>query len=183
MNEPRRIVVRSGAPRVVIGSRSGHHVRLAAETVALIAEHRPKSIIGTDGTSVRVDCARTSIRAGGMGVQGPPGPAGSSIPAIAFAYGDAEREVWAPTAPGLLTYVRLIVTTPFDGAGAQLAIGTASDPAAALPPEFSDLSQALEYENTPDLRLAAGEGIRVAITPGAGATTGAGLLLLEFLPD
>jgi hypothetical protein len=39
-----------------------------------------------------------------------------------------------------------------------------------------------QYETVPDFDLSEGDGVRIYITPGTGATQGAGFLLIEFVP-
>lgn len=77
----------------------------------------------------------------------------------------------------------MLVDEVFDGIGAQLELGTAADPDIAMPAGYSDLSALQEFETSPDVHLAAGEAVHLTITPGSGASAGAGRLLLEFLPD
>lgn len=117
------------------------------------------------------------------GPQGPPGAPGGSIAPIDFAYGDAPRAVWTPESSGLLMLARLIILQAFNGVGAAIIVGTQTQPDAAMPSNYNDPSRAFEYENTPDIRLAAGESIFLTITPGSGATAGAGTLILGFLPN
>lgn len=117
------------------------------------------------------------------GPQGPRGAPGSSIPVIAFAYGDAPSIIWTADVEGLLDNVRLIIDVPFDGVGAQIVVGTAVAADDALAADMNLPTMPYEYENTPDVHLAAGASVWLTIVPGAGATQGSGRLLIHFLPD
>lgn len=159
-------------------------ITLGNATVAKINANRPNTVVQPRNTPVNVTDRPTLVKAGGgMGVQGVRGEPGGSIPAISFSFGDAAHTVWTPDAPGLLTYLRILIDTAFDGEGAAIIVGTLSEPDAAMPADYSNPAALQEFENTPDIRLDAGEGVRLAITPGSGATQGAGRLILQFLPD
>ncbi|MCS7001218.1 MAG: hypothetical protein NZ518_00060, partial [Dehalococcoidia bacterium] len=84
--------------------------------------------------------------------------------------------------PGILTVCRVRVVVAFDDPSATISIGTGAMPGAVMPSSFVDLRQALEYENTPDLQLSAGEQVIVTITPGF-STQGSGQVFLEFVPQ
>jgi hypothetical protein len=175
---PTTVVVRGGGSAVI---------RLSRDTVAKIKNNRPNVAVAGGGSTIAVQDRRSVVRTGGaMGVQGPQGEPGLSgggtISPIAFSYGDASSAVYIPSADGTLTVARLVITTPFDGAGAHLALGTLAVPGAALATTDSDPATAGEYEVTADLELSAGEALRLTITPGAAATAGAGLLYLTFIP-
>lgn len=175
---------RKGGANITIGGGSSKRITLDDRTVAKINDNRPRNVVQRRDTPVTVVERDTIVRAGGgMGAQGRPGAPGGSIPAITFGFGDAPRVVYAPTTSGVLVNARLKIDAPFNGAGAEIRIGISGDAEAVLAAADSDPSRALEYENTPDLRLVAGQGVVLAITPGAGATAGAGQLFLTFLPD
>ena len=168
------VQVRGGGQRVITLSR---------DTVALIEKHRPRLVTENRSPTVQVQDRRPTVITGGTGLQGKPGAPGASIPAVQFYFGDAPRIVWTPERAGILTYARIKIEQPFNGAGAMIAVGTQADPVAAMPVDYSVPFRADEYENTPDIRLAAGKGVLLTITPGVGATAGAGMLFLDFLPD
>ena len=69
----------------------------------------------------------------------------------------------------------------FDGAP-TIRVGTLAQPGAAMGSDANDPTAAGEYEVTADLRLSAGESLLLTISPG-GATQGAGLIYLTFIPD
>lgn len=85
-------------------------------------------------------------------------------------------------APTLLASVELDVRTPFNGAGAQLSIGQPGQPGRFMSASENDPAFAAQYEVFPNLELAPGEGIYLFITPGAGTTQGAGVVILNLVP-
>lgn len=185
-----------GQTVVTVQDNGSTVVTLDQQTVARINANRPQTVVGgSGGTTVGAQSSAvaveggTTVVAGGaaMGVQGPQGEPGLSgggtIPPVAFSYGDAAGTIYTPGDAGTLTTARVVITTPFDGAGAALILGTVGDPDGIMPATDNDPTEAGEYEATADFPLAAGEGIRLTITPGAGASQGAGLIYLEFIPD
>lgn len=178
------VTVRGGSTRVGISGGVSQRVTLDRRTTAEIADHRTQALVKVSNAPVDVVRRDTTVKTGGgMGVQGPKGEPGGTIPAMHFSFGDAAHAVWTPDSPGLLTYVRLIIDTPFDGVDAAIVVGTAAQPDAAMPAGYSDPAAMQEFENTPDIHLGAGEGVHLSITPGSGATQGAGRLILQYLPD
>ena len=146
----------------------------------------PAPVVIIQGESRPVQLVRPIVRVTDIverGPQGPRGQAGSNITPIDFTFGDASSIVWVPGDAGLLSLVRLFITVPFNGVGAAISVGTASDPEALMPAAFCDPTAEQGFENTPDVELASGEGVRLVITPGTGATAGAGVLLLQFLTE
>ncbi|AWR86264.1 hypothetical protein [Meiothermus taiwanensis] len=85
-------------------------------------------------------------------------------------------------APTLLAGAELDVRTPFNGAGAQLSIGQPGQPGRFMSASENDPAFAAQYEVFPNLELAPGEGIYLFITPGAGTTQGAGVVILNLVP-
>lgn len=117
------------------------------------------------------------------GVQGPPGPAGvSGRVVVPFAYGDATPQpVFTAPAAGTDMRVSIVIDTPFNGAGAALQVGTAAQPGALMPAAYNDPATAATYEAAPNATLASGEAIVLTITPGAGATQGAGRVVFDAI--
>lgn len=102
---------------------------------------------------------------------------------VGFAYGDASpATIYTPSADAVFTLCRVVIDTPFDGAGAALAVGTAADPEILMPASNNGPAIAASFESTPDTIVDAGTDIRVTITPGAGATAGAGRIILDSIP-
>ena len=156
-----------------------------------IVQRNDGNLVLVQGQPSTVMLDRPSARTLQITVPGPPGPPGADgqpgadaagqIPPHAFAWGDAPQAVFTAGADGVLTVCRLQMTTPVNGAGASLIVGTAAVPDAALPASWNNPYTAYEFENTPDLALVAGEQVLLTITPGT-ASQGAGLLFLAFLP-
>lgn len=124
---------------------------------------------------------------GAPGPTGPQGPQGASGAVagrvvVPFAYGDATPQAiyTAPDAGTSLT-VRVVIDTPFNGVGAALSVGTTALPGALVPPAFVDPTTAATYEAAPDADLITGEAILLTITPGAGATQGAGRVIFDAI--
>ena len=102
---------------------------------------------------------------------------------IPFAFGDATpADIYIPHEAGVLTLARVQVTTPFDGVGAEIQIGTAADPDAFVGAADVDLAVPASWEVLPDATVAAGEPITLTLIPGAGATAGAGRILIDTFP-
>jgi hypothetical protein len=177
-------VVQRGSSIVKIGGITPRQITLSRDTIAEINSNRPRVVPLARPTNVEVPQRPTDVTVnGGMGVQGQRGEPGSSIPVITFAWGDAPRTVWTPAAPGVLTLVRLDILTRFNGDSPTIIVGTLADSSAAMPANENDPTTVAKYSRNADLRLTAGQGVVLTITPGAGASAGDGLLILEFLPD
>lgn len=102
---------------------------------------------------------------------------------IPFAYGDATpADIYVPHEAGVLTLVRVQITTPFDGIGAAITLGTAADPDAFVTADDIDPAMAASWEVLPDANVAAGEPITLTLIPGTGATAGAGRILIDTFP-
>lgn len=173
------ITVRAGgsAPQVV---------RVSPQTVARVSAARAAIVAAGGSAAVSIEQSPNRVSIGGVaGVQGPPGPAGTpggTIQPIAFSYGDASGAIYEPSASGTITVVRLVIEAPFNGAAPSLQLGTLASPAAAMAATDNDPSSAGEYEVTADLRLAAGEPLRITVAPD-GSTQGSGRIYLTFIPD
>jgi hypothetical protein len=121
---------------------------------------------------------------GPMGPIGPAGPASDgTIAPISFSYGDAPGVVFTPSEDGTLTYARVVFETAFDGASPAFKLGTLADDDCVMATHQNDPLEVGEYEVTADAPLVAGQSVYIAITPGAGASQGAGLIYLTFIPD
>lgn len=125
---------------------------------------------------------------GEQGEDGAPGVAGPSgegqYPVVPFSFGDAPAIVMALTADnaGEVTDLLLEIETPFDGVGAQIAVGTPGQPELLMPAAMNDPGTAAIYQVSPHIRLAAGQPIYLTITPGVGATQGSGNFILRASP-
>jgi hypothetical protein len=75
--------------------------------------------------------------------------------------------------------VSILITTTFDGAGAALQVGTPGSPSLILGAADTTPGVLGTYANNGLFRFAAPDSLQLRITPGAGATQGAGLVLLK----
>lgn len=110
------------------------------------------------------------------------GPAGSSsaLPSVAFAFGDASpRAVYTPPAGALVIGVRLLIDTAFNGLGAALQLQAGAR--VLMPATLNDPLTVGEYESSPRADVPAGSAFVLTVTPGAGATQGAGRLIFQTL--
>lgn len=121
-----------------------------------------------------------------QGPPGPPGAAGASgiaSPPTPFAFGDASpRTLFTTAAASLVLAVSVNITTPFNGAAPSIRIGTAAQPELLIAAVQSDLTVATEFEVNPNLVLGAAQEVLITLVPGAGATQGAGWIVIEQIP-
>lgn len=134
------------------------------------------------GWTVWVADESAALRHDGAGWAPASGEAGPVRQVVhGFAFGDASpAEVTTVAAGRTLLSVAIAVQTPFDGIGAALAVGDAATPDRFLAAGQVNPGAAALYVATPALRLGADTPLRLSITPGAGATAGAGLLILDI---
>lgn len=168
---------------------SSTKVVLSPSVVQRINAIRPVSAAPAS-PEVNVTPRPNAVVLGGLGRTGPKGDKGDTgasavgVPPIAFSYGDAPGAIWTADAAGTITGVRLLVATPFDGVGATIALGRSAGAVDAIMTTDQNYpGMASEYENTPDVHLAAGEAVTILIVPGTSGTQGAGTIYLSFLPD
>lgn len=139
----------------------------------------------TDETNVRVlrvPSAFSPVKILKTREQGPAGPPGATLPPIAFAYGDATpRTIHTLTADALVRSVTVSIVDGFDGIGAQLKLGIAGNDELLMASSDSDPALECEFQTDPLKELPAGTNILLTIAPGAGASKGNGLLILEIL--
>ena len=145
-------------------------------------------VVVEDAAAVATVTARTStVTATSPGPQGPAGAPGASgsglLPAIEFSYGDASPAVVATlTQITEIVAVSLQVEVPFNGTGASVALGVAGQPGSLMPAADSDVSVLAVYEFSPRVEYPAGTQILLTIVPGAGASAGAGQIVLTTTP-
>jgi len=115
--------------------------------------------------------------AGPRGAAGEPGT-GAAIE-VPFSYGDATPE-FLMTVPDaeLVQKVGILITTPFNGVGAALKIGSSLAPASLMAQGENNPAEAGTYETHPNVSYGAATGIYLTTTPGAGASQGAGVVTL-----
>lgn len=124
------------------------------------------------------------------GEQGPPGPAGATGPTgppgsvaveAAFAFGDATPTAIVTALAGKLVYgVELYIKTPFDGVGAQVVVGDAAQSDRLMAANENDLSAVGGNHTTPAHAYAVDTPVLLSVTPGAGASQGAGVIVLRI---
>ena len=103
---------------------------------------------------------------------------------IPFAFGDATpTNVYIATEAGNLAMVGVVIDTPFDGAGAALEVGDGITPDLYLSADDIDPAMAASYQAVPDVDVPAGSAVSLTITPGAGATAGAGRVIINIIPN
>lgn len=124
-----------------------------------------------------------TIKITDRGPPGPPGPVSDGIPAIPFSYGDASSVVATAPADGIITIVRIDFETPFNGAGAQVTVGVLGDTDALMPATQNEPSEQASFEDVVDYPVTAGMAVWLDIVGGSGATQGAGVLFLGFVPE
>ncbi|MBW4469318.1 MAG: hypothetical protein KME45_03540 [Stenomitos rutilans HA7619-LM2] len=114
-----------------------------------------------------------------IGIQGPKGDPGSSgLLKMPFAYGDASPIV-VTSITGFVFTAAIVITTPFNGIGAALRLGDAVQSDRLMNAAQNNPAFAAEYETNPGYGYTSATQLLFTITPGAGATQGAGYVLLE----
>ena len=103
------------------------------------------------------------------------------VPPIPFSFGDAPGAVWTAPVAGVFTIARCNVTEAFNSASPTIKVGTDADPESLIPAAYIDAKSVADYENSPDVEVAMGDHVHLAIAPD-GATRGTGLLLINFKP-
>ncbi len=102
---------------------------------------------------------------------------------IPFAFGDATPEsVYIPSEAGVVVTARIAVDVAFNGTGAALSIGSIGSPGLYLPASDVNPAVVASYESVPDLPVGAGDDIMLYITPGSGASTGSGRVIIDMIP-
>lgn len=98
-----------------------------------------------------------------------------------FAFGDASPRTVRNVAAGkLVRRTQIHITEAFDGAGAALAVGDAGDAERLMAEGTNDPTDTGTYETNPAHRYGSDTDVLLTITPGAGASAGAGLLVLTL---
>ena len=116
---------------------------------------------------------------GPQGLIGPQGPAGGAAIEVAFSYGDATPVAAATALTGKLVYgVQIHIRVPFNGTGAALTVGDVGDTDRLMAAADNDPTAIGGYTTTPAYAYGSDTGITLSITPGAGASQGAGILVL-----
>lgn len=102
---------------------------------------------------------------------------------IPFAYGDASPlDLYITQEDGFLTTIRVVIEEAFDGVGAEIVIGDGTTPDLYMAADENDPGVVASYEVLPDVEIAENTTISATITPGAGASAGAGRIIIETIP-
>ena len=111
--------------------------------------------------------------------QGIPGAAGLGAIRKDFGFGDSTPDLIVMANAGDVVYgVEIVIMTPFDGTGAALTIGDSAQNDRLMQSTQNDPTTHATYSASPDYRYTAGMPINLYISPGAGATQGAGFILI-----
>lgn len=124
---------------------------------------------------------RSTVFSGEQGPPGPPGPTGPTYGPVEinFSFGDATPVAVATVLANQLIYgVQLHIRVPFDGVGAALVVGDPAQPDRLMKANENDVLTVGTSTTAPAHAYAAATSVRLSITPGAGATQGAGVLVL-----
>ena len=105
------------------------------------------------------------------------GGGGGGLKTAAFTFATASPLVLsAITAGANIGRVGIAITTTFDGAGAALTVGTPFSPSLLLGASDNSPGAIGQYESDAVTKFAAPDTLELSITPGAGATQGAGFV-------
>jgi hypothetical protein len=174
------VVANGGAPRIVVVNQTSTVGTVQARTSAVQVPDQGVAL----GTVTQVREVVQVVSAGPQGEQGVPGlsPAGV-YPAINFAFGDATpTPVLTLGENSEITGVSLQIEQIFDGAGAQIRLGTTGDPGLLLDAWQNDPAALMTFEASPRVELAAGTVIVLTIVPGGGASQGRGQFVITAVP-
>lgn len=106
------------------------------------------------------------------------------IPVMSFAYGDATpTPIYTFDVNGTILAVGVSIDTAFDGTSPSIQLGIDGTADALMPAGSSDVAEQGHFDTTPDLHVTAGQQIVLSITPGSGASAGAGRIFVQFNPD
>jgi len=116
------------------------------------------------------------------GIKGDTGPSGGFVTLeLPFAYGDATPSpIGTALADKLILSVALYITSYFDGTGPALTIGDAGVNDRLMAAGQNDPTSEGEYETHPVYAYGSDTPLNLYITPGSGATQGAGLVVITF---
>jgi hypothetical protein len=150
------------------------------QTLITVGVEETLIAIEEDGKQLFVPGDTVEVIEVGRGPPGPAGPSGAGVIEIPFAFGDATPKTLLTTGAGKTVYgAGIHIYTGFDGAGASLQIGDAGDPARLMKTSENDPAQIGSYLTAPNYRYASATVLLLTITPGGGASQGAGIVTLQ----
>jgi len=98
-----------------------------------------------------------------------------------FSYGDATPAALGIVPAGkVIELIELIITEVFNGASPSLKIGDIITPDSIMTASENDPTSLGNYEAHPDFSFGTAKTLYLTIVPGAGATTGKGLVVITF---
>lgn len=167
-------VVERSPQSSVVATRTEQTVVRSEASLFLFVEQQAQSVVAEQEATHVV----------AVGQQGPPGvagPAGSAVIEFPFAFGDATPATVATAGAGKTVYgVQLHITTAFDGVGAALVVGDGGQPDRLQAAQENDPAVAGSYTSAPVHRYGVETSLLLGITAGAGATQGAGILVVHI---
>lgn len=170
---PARYSARANRPRyfATIRQQSTRVIKALTDGQIVRIEQRPSYRVEVNGVPTQVVVG---------GVQGPRGAPGVGFVEVAFRYGDATpKPIVSIAADSFLKLARVYITEAFDGTGAALTLGDVDDPTRIMESGWIDPATLGETETAPGIRYDDPTQVLLFITPGAGATQGAGVVVLE----
>lgn len=100
---------------------------------------------------------------------------------ISFDWGDATpKPLMVAPADKMILSIRLVIEEEFDGVGSALMIGDSGDADRLMLATDNDPASIGEYEVAPDYAYLIDTQLTLSITPGSGASTGGGTVLIEI---
>ena len=100
---------------------------------------------------------------------------------VPFAFGDATPKVLGVLGSGkLVESVGIHITTAFDGVGAALSVGDAGNPSRLMTTTDNDTTAMDTNQTSPGISYGVATTLLLTITPGAGATQGASLVVITY---
>lgn len=146
---------------------------VVSETETLVITESSVEILDTTEAAELLEVAK-------QGPPGPPGAAGGASIEFPFAWGDASpRTVTVAGSAKLVYAVDIHISEAFDGTAPALTVGDGGSPARLMTATQNDPGAIGSYTSAPDHRYGTNTSIILTITPGVGATAGAGLLTLS----
>lgn len=108
------------------------------------------------------------------------GKSNSELKPVNFSYGDPSHVVFTVPANSVILKIAVNILNTFDGVGAQLKLGIASNQELILQGLQTDLSVATKFEIDPNINITSLTDIYIYITPGTSPTKGNGWITLEY---
>lgn len=151
---------------------------ISVDTQVVVGVTEPAGFVVSEQRDVQVLSVGSQ---GPAGPPGPPGPTGAASVEFNFAFGDATPATVVIVPAGKLVYgVQIHIRVPFDGVGAALVVGDAAQADRLMKANENDVSSVGGNTTAPAHAYAVDTQVLLGITPGAGATQGSGILILNI---